>query len=265
MMSNLATRIITAAVLITVMLVALFVLPSPAALVLVGGFFLVAAWEWSGFFSAGALALRLAFLSIVMLLAAIPLLIPEYESELPKVLWVAFFYWFLVWVSLVFKIRITGAGATAIAGLFALLPAWYAFTMFAKASGGYLAFLACILIVAAADIGAYFTGKRFGRRKLAPQISPGKTWEGFVGGMFCGVATMVLAATLYTDELTPGIALLGLIFVASSVLGDLWVSSFKRAAGLKDSGTLLPGHGGVLDRIDGLIAVLPMFALFFAI
>ncbi|MCP3999726.1 MAG: phosphatidate cytidylyltransferase [Gammaproteobacteria bacterium] len=264
MLSNLATRIITAVVLVAVILVTLFALPSPAALVLVGGFFVVAAWEWSGFFSAGAITWRLVFVIFVMALAVIPLIYPEYQSVLPKLLWAASFYWFLVWASFLFKVRISGALLTAVAGLFALLPAWYAFTIFAQGSSGYRPFLACILIVAAADIGAYFAGKNFGRRKLAPQISPGKTWEGFVGGMICGVATMVLTSGLYTDEFRLSFALLGFLFAASSVLGDLWVSSFKRTAGLKDSGVLLPGHGGVLDRVDGLIAVLPMFALSFA-
>jgi phosphatidate cytidylyltransferase len=264
MMSNLATRVITAVVLVAAILVALFVLPSPAALVLVGGFFLVAAWEWSGFFSASNLVLRSAYVSLVLVMASAPLFIPGFESVLPKVLWAAFFYWVLVWLSFILKIRFTGEWWTATAGLFALLPAWYAFTLLAEMVGGYWLFLACVLVVAAADIGAYFTGKRFGRRKLAPQISPGKTLEGFAGGMFCGAATLVLVAMANTGEFAPDVALLGLIFAGASVLGDLWVSSFKRSAGLKDSGTLLPGHGGVLDRIDGLIAVLPIFTLFFA-
>jgi phosphatidate cytidylyltransferase len=264
MMSNLATRVITAVVLIAVILVALFVLPSPAALVLVGAFFLVAAWEWSGFISGGTLALRLAYVSLVIVLAAIPFVIPASESELPKVLMAAICYWVLVYISIAFKIRIAGAWWTAACGLFALLPAWYGFTLFSNISNGYWSFLACVLLVAAADIGAYLTGKQFGRRKLAPQISPGKTWEGFAGGMFCGAASLVLMASVYTNEFAYEFVLPGLIFAGVSVLGDLWVSSFKRVAGLKDSGTLLPGHGGVLDRIDGLIAVLPIFALFFA-
>jgi phosphatidate cytidylyltransferase len=262
-MSNLAKRVVTAVVLITAMLLALFVLPSPAALVLVGGFFLVAAWEWSGFITTKNFALRLAYASLVAVLAAIPFVIPGFESELSKVLWVAVGGWVLVLLSVVFNIRVTGAGLTAVAGLFALLPAWYAFTWFAEQSAGYWSFLACLLIVAAADIGAYFTGKQFGQRKLAPQISPGKTWEGFAGGMFCGAATMVLITSLNAGEFVPYVALFGLVFAGASVLGDLWVSCFKRLAGLKDSGSLLPGHGGVLDRIDGLIAALPVFALYF--
>ena len=100
----------------------------------------------------------------------------------------------------------------------------------------------------AADSGAYFAGSKFGRRKLAPAISPGKTWEGVIGGM---VTAMVLAA----------LALLTALTAAISVVGDLFESLMKRHAGLKDSGTIFPGHGGVMDRIDSLLAALPVFVV----
>lgn len=262
-MTNLATRVITAIVLIAVIIVAMFVLPPPAASILFGGFFVVAAWEWSGFFSKNALPFRLAYVLLILALTAIPFVIPASEAELPKVLYVAIFYWVLVWLAFALKVRIKGTGWTMLAGLFALLPAWYSITLLLKMNDGYQLFLACVMIVAAADIGAYFTGKTFGKRKLAPTISPGKTWEGFFGGMISAALIMV-AVSVYFDAFHIGLALLGFFIAGASVLGDLWVSSFKRMAGLKDSGKILPGHGGVLDRVDGLIAALPLFTVTFA-
>ena len=111
------------------------------------------------------------------------------------------------------------------------------------------------------DIGAYFCGRRFGRRKLAPVISPGKTWEGVFGGLAATLAWMLLVYAL-VDGLQPGLAAylaIGLATVSVSIVGDLFESVLKREAGVKDSGALLPGHGGVLDRIDSVIAAAPVF------
>ncbi|MNE46814.1 Phosphatidate cytidylyltransferase [compost metagenome] len=120
-----------------------------------------------------------------------------------------------------------------------------------------------MLLVWCADIGAYFSGKRFGRRKLAVQVSPGKSWEGLYGGLAASLALTLLVG-LYRDwdarELV--VALLGAaLVVLISVVGDLTESMFKRQSGIKDSSNLLPGHGGVLDRIDSLTAAVPMFAV----
>jgi len=125
-----------------------------------------------------------------------------------------------------------------------------------------LLILAVMVLVWGADIGAYFFGRRFGRRKLAPQVSPGKSWEGVFGGLF---VTLVLCAVVgvYRDWSISHLllALLGTALVVMiSVVGDLTESMFKRQAGIKDSSNLLPGHGGVLDRIDSLTAAIPVFA-----
>ena len=115
-------------------------------------------------------------------------------------------------------------------------------------------------IVAAADICAYAAGKLFGRRKLAPTVSPGKTWEGQYGGLVAAIAVGAGGAALL--GLPAGsFAVVAAVMAPLSVIGDLTVSAFKRQAGLKDSGVLFPGHGGVLDRIDGLVAALPLFLL----
>jgi phosphatidate cytidylyltransferase len=123
-----------------------------------------------------------------------------------------------------------------------------------------LVLLLALLIVWAADVGAYFTGRQFGRVKLAPKISPGRTWEGVLGGCAL-VVVLILVVSLWIDTNLAALVPFCLAVAGISVVGDLTVSMFKRTAGLKDSGTLFPGHGGVLDRIDSVAAAAPVFAL----
>ena len=122
-----------------------------------------------------------------------------------------------------------------------------------------------VLVVVAADIGAYFSGKRFGKHKLAVLVSPAKTWEGFWGGIICCVLLAVLLWYLLPDQ-AAHISLSSVVAVTvttalASVVGDLTVSMVKRESGVKDSGSLLPGHGGMLDRLDSLCGAAPVFAL----
>jgi phosphatidate cytidylyltransferase len=121
--------------------------------------------------------------------------------------------------------------------------------------------LFALIIIWAADIGAYFAGKRFGRVKLAPSISPGKTWEGVIGGLIAVVLVLVTVRYYWVEVDLAVVVPLGLAVATLSVVGDLTVSMFKRNAGLKDSGRIFPGHGGVLDRIDSVTAASPLFAL----
>ena len=130
-------------------------------------------------------------------------------------------------------------------------------------ASGHRWLLAALALVWAADSGAYFAGRRFGRRKLAPTISPNKTIEGAIGGLVAGVA-VALAFGAFAGATLAQLPLLALVAVATvlaSIVGDLVESLLKRQAGAKDSGTLIPGHGGVLDRIDGVLAALPVFAI----
>jgi phosphatidate cytidylyltransferase len=142
-----------------------------------------------------------------------------------------------------------------------LIPAWLALLELHSKTPALVLYL--IFLVAIADSGAYFAGKVMGITKLAPELSPGKTKEGFKGGLF-GAGFWALLASFYFG-LSLGDALvfilLSLLVAAISVGGDLYESLLKREAGEKDSGTLLPGHGGILDRIDGLLAALPVFTL----
>jgi phosphatidate cytidylyltransferase len=151
-----------------------------------------------------------------------------------------------------------------------LAAAWFA--LMRLTDGGFVYLLSVLVVVWLADIAAYFAGRRWGRRKLAPAISPGKTWAG-VGGAVAAVLAVALLVARFAPELpafstlllqrlplTAALALLAAL-VALSIAGDLFESLLKRQVGAKDSGRLLPGHGGVLDRIDALIAVLPAAAL----
>ena len=148
------------------------------------------------------------------------------------------------------------------AGLVALPGAWLALVQTAQAPRGPALLIWLLAAAAAADIGAYFAGRRFGRRKLAPEVSPAKTLEGAIGGAIAILAWGVVGAVYFGAEqsLPRWLALVAVLFVAS-VTGDLFESAFKRARGVKDSGGLLPGHGGVLDRVDSAIAAAPVFAV----
>ena len=148
-------------------------------------------------------------------------------------------------------------------GVLLLSAAWLSMVELKALESGDAWLLLILLIVWAADIGAYFSGKRWGRVKLAPHVSPGKTREGMYGGLVA-VGLTVLAFSWW-NELTFSsvvyLMLLSLVVGLVSVMGDLFESLLKRHAGVKDSGTILPGHGGVLDRIDSILAAAPLYYL----
>ena len=150
-------------------------------------------------------------------------------------------------------------------GLLTLVPAWLAAIYLLSLPSGSILLVVMVAVVAAADIGAYFSGRRFGKHKLAALVSPAKTWEGFWGGV---TAVMLLAVLLwyFLPERDVPLSLAAVVGVTvttalASVVGDLTVSMVKRESGVKDSGSLLPGHGGVLDRLDSLCGAAPVFAL----
>jgi phosphatidate cytidylyltransferase len=150
------------------------------------------------------------------------------------------------------------------AGTFAVVPAWCALVLIhAQQPNGHRWLLVALLIVWAADTGAYFAGRKFGRHKLSPRISPNKTVEGLAGGALAGVLIGVGGGVLAGAPIAklPAVALVALVVVLASAVGDLFESLLKRHAGMKDSGNLIPGHGGLLDRMDSVLAALPVFAL----
>jgi phosphatidate cytidylyltransferase len=150
------------------------------------------------------------------------------------------------------------------AGTLAIVPAWCALAVLhGSEPDGHRWLFVALAIVWAADSGAYFAGRHFGKRKLAPRISQNKTIEGLLGGVACGLVVALAFAPFAGATLRqlPAVALVAIVAVLFSVVGDLFESLLKRHVGAKDSGDLIPGHGGILDRIDGVIAALPVFAL----
>jgi phosphatidate cytidylyltransferase len=150
-------------------------------------------------------------------------------------------------------------------GVLVLAPAWMAAVYLVSFPHGGGLVVVMVLVVAAADIGAYFSGRHWGRHKLAEAVSPKKTWEGFWGGMTaCALLALLLWSQLSNQQAHVSLAAVLVVTLATalaSVVGDLTVSMVKREAGVKDSGSLLPGHGGVLDRLDSLCGAAPVYAL----
>ncbi len=251
-------RVLTAVVALAVLAVVLFVVPAIAARIVISLLMLGAAWEWSGFIFSKEDRRRFVYvLFIAALMAVIFFELPD-AVLVDLVLKVALGWWLaaLAWIFF-FPTPIANPVAW-ICGALVIVPAWLALDLLYLKKPELLLF--ALLIVWIADIGAYFAGKGFGKVKLAPQISPGKTWEGVLGGLG---AVMILAAMGSTMlEIDLAVLLPFCLAVAMlSIVGDLTVSMFKRNAGVKDSGSLFPGHGGVLDRVDGVAAAAPLFAV----
>ena len=150
-----------------------------------------------------------------------------------------------------------------VVGFLVLVPTWAAIVYIRELEQGPWLIVYMFLMVWGADTGAYFAGKRFGKRKLMPRVSPAKSWAG-IGGATVTVLIISMLTQPYlhfSQDLSYGIYLLALILLFVSVVGDLTESMFKRQCGIKDSGSILPGHGGIMDRIDSLTAAAPVFAL----
>jgi phosphatidate cytidylyltransferase len=260
-MSSLMQRVITACVLAAVFLLFLFWLPSAALLLLVTLGVLLGAWEWFAFTGIRSVVARGIYVLFLAALMVLLWLNSDYDRISQPLMLLAMVWWTVALV-LVLRYPVTvGPTATALCGVLSLIPLWFGITLIINSLENYSKVIFMVLfVVAMADIGAYFTGRSLGRRKLAPAVSPGKTVEGLVGGLVASVGGASVGAFLLHWPLVLAI-LLGLAVAAVSVLGDLTVSMFKRNAGLKDSGSLFPGHGGILDRIDGVTAAVPLFVL----
>jgi phosphatidate cytidylyltransferase len=251
-------RILTAVALAAVMIGVLLYGSPWVARALFGLFIAGGAWEWSAFLGAGSRVRRVAYMLLVASLAiAAELLLPA-AREFSTLMLLAVCWWSLALLWLLSAPQWTPVWAAALAGVGALVPTYCALIRIINLWPHGAEWVLFILTLAfAADTGAFFVGHAFGRVKLAPRVSPQKTWEGVLGGM--GLAAIVgYAGSRWSGLTTGSFVTLCLLGAAFSVVGDLTESMFKRGAGLKDSGRLFPGHGGILDRIDGVLAATPV-------
>jgi phosphatidate cytidylyltransferase len=257
-------RVVTALLLVAVLLAVMLGLPPIGTVVLLTVLILVGAWEWAGFIGSGAPTSRALYTGIVALALAAALWL---HSTLPGfvsvAMGIAMAWWFFAFLWICFApARVSRIGA-AVAGLLALVPCWLGLVYVTLSTNNTYWVMFTLALVWAADTGAFFAGRWFGRVPLAPLVSPKKTWEGVLGGLLVSGVVAFLAATyLFTVDVWPFTSTCVAI-AAISIVGDLTESMLKRAAGLKDSGTFFPGHGGVLDRIDSVTAAAP--ALVFAL
>ncbi|HEU4655016.1 MAG TPA: phosphatidate cytidylyltransferase [Steroidobacteraceae bacterium] len=248
-------RVITALLLAPFVLGAIFFLPERGMAAVLGLLVAAGAWEWSAFAGFTRSSAKGIYVGVVVVcVAALSWVSPR--NDLDWVLYAALIWWLiaLCWV-LMWPGAVSSVSA-AIAGLLVLIPAWLALSQLHSHDPQLMLFL--LLLVVAADVGAYFAGRRFGRNKLAPRVSPGKTWEG-VGGGILGATIIAIVGVAWLKMPFVAFTALCVVVVFASIVGDLTESLFKRHAGLKDSGTLLPGHGGVLDRVDSITAAAPVF------
>lgn len=272
----LRTRVITALILAAVLIAAIFLLPPYAWAGVTAGVAILAGWEFARLAGLGRVSCILFGAAVLAGCVGLGFALPQSmviswpESErhgLFAVFGSAAAFWLLLaplWLRNRWKM--SGKLLALPVGAVLLLPTWLAMVQIRTLDPWLL--VACIALVSFADIAAYFSGRRFGKRKLAPEISPGKTWEGAYGAVV--VVTLyglaVAAATGWADSPLRFAFLLAFLPALTfiSIAGDLFESLLKRQSGFKDSSNLLPGHGGVLDRIDSLTSALPLLAILLA-
>jgi phosphatidate cytidylyltransferase len=257
-------RIITAAILIPLFLFMLFQLPLIGFSLLTGLLVFWAATEWSRLMGVKTYWRRFIFPVLVsfVLIGAYFLPVSFYILYMALVWWVCALFLILFYpkLSSVWGRSITLRG---IMGLLVLVPCWLAINYVRYAGNGAYILLYLFLIIWGADIGAYFVGRKWGRHKMAPVVSPGKSWEGLLGALIVTIILVTPVVYWYHMSYIHLMAafILSILTVLFSVVGDLFESMLKRNVGLKDSGNVLPGHGGILDRIDSLTAAAPIFVL----
>lgn len=256
-------RVITALVLIPLILLAIYMLDGSRFALLTGIIIVgIGGYEWSRLAGFTKLPQRLLFAFIIFFIGFAIFHLNDYVF--PYVMAAALIWW-LAAIALMAMYDPEGRlykrnpWILVVAAIVILVAGWWYLIQLRAMSPNWL--LYAILLVVVADTGAYFSGKRFGKRKLAVTISPGKTIEGVYGALFGAVAFSILGIMIFNIPVQYWVyfILLSIITVAISIVGDLFISMMKREAGVKDSGTILPGHGGILDRVDSHLAALPVF------
>jgi phosphatidate cytidylyltransferase len=252
-------RIMTALLLGLPVIAVLLWLPRMLTVVLFAVVVMLAGWEWSAMAQLRQRWVRAVYLLVLAIGMAFSWYYVRAVVSLQWFLLGALAWWLIALLWIVFRPLSVPRGAAVVAGVLVLVPAWFTLALLhLKLPAGPQWVLFLFLMVVSADIGGFLFGRHFGHTKLAPRVSPGKTWEGVAGGLVLSMAVALAGANWFAMPIGP-FMLLCLLTVVVSIVGDLTESLFKRHAGLKDSGNLLPGHGGVLDRIDSITAAAPVF------
>lgn len=261
-------RFVTASVLALVFLFALVSFSTPLFISFIMLIALIAGWEWADLARVktvtGKLLFLIAMLFSIMITADYAGIYTQFDRTFSyqicfaiMVLWAVIFLWIQGYPSS--AILWSPRPVMLALGIILLSATWLSLASIVSLDNGRFMLLLALTIIVFVDIGGYVAGKLFGQHKLAPAISPGKTWEGLFGGMALQLI-LIMGLVLYMPDIN-GLSLCLLVFpvAIASVIGDLFESMLKRQRGIKDSSNLLPGHGGFLDRLDGVMAALPMF------
>jgi phosphatidate cytidylyltransferase len=258
-------RIITAAILIPIVIAVIFLLDARWFSMLLAVFVAIGAWEWAALSKLSEKPRYLYSFFSVLILAGIYWVDNSFLYS--SIIFCGVIYWFIAIILILFyqnqrNLLPKSSPVLLLIGLLLLIPMWSSLTVlksFSANGASLLMFL--MLLIWGADSAAYFVGKKWGKRRLASRVSPGKTWEGTIAGIFAGIVITLCYVIVSNDKLSHVLAFIGLsiVTVSLSVFGDLMESLAKREADIKDSGSILPGHGGVMDRIDSLTAASPIF------
>lgn len=265
----LKTRIITALILAPIAIGGIFFLPPLGFALFTGAIITIGAWEWANMSGMTSQLARVVYAAVT---AAVMYGLLNVSAV--AVLWLAVIWWFICFLMVrsypAGSERWGGLPVRAVMGLLVLVPAWVGLNhlrtgsfQFGDVANNLLVILFVFCVVWVADIGAYFAGRAFGKAKLAPRVSPGKSWAGVWGGLVAVAVFAIIVSQLASAPMDQTLMLViaSLATGLVSVLGDLLESMLKRFRGIKDSSQLLPGHGGIMDRIDSLTAAIPVFAL----
>jgi phosphatidate cytidylyltransferase len=258
-------RVITAVALLPLVILLVWGTPTWLLALVAGGLILVGTWEWLALSKINTLLSKFSNTTIVAALLYLLWLSRHDNLVLWVVALIALAWWLFALYWVIWWRREFQSWIKFVCGMLTLIPAWLAFLSLHASQDGVVKLLFLLALIWAADIAAYFAGKRLGKHKLAPKVSPGKTWEGVAGGSLALLLVSLMGVWLALPAQGYALILICLLTGWISIVGDLSESLFKRQAGLKDSGRLLPGHGGVLDRVDSLTAALPAFWLGLAI
>ncbi len=264
-------RVLTAIILVPLVIGGIFALTTQQFSFVLALFVVLGAWEWARLVKLDSLPQRCSYLFVLLLLLIACSYLRMFDEFLFALLSISVIWW-LAKIHFLISFREPECQLTQQRwrwgslgqGLMLLIPAWLSLVVIhSQPQHGPWLLLYLMLLIWGADSGAYFSGRKWGRHKLAPHVSPGKTWEGLYGAMVLCLLLSVVATYGFDFELVAGLffVILSMVAVLFSVMGDLLESAYKRRAGVKDSGTILPGHGGILDRIDSMTAAAPVFAL----